>query len=327
VSLPVNDEPPPDPPEDLAGAIDLYRHLVRHGPVDVDRLPGGAAAGAVGTLCALGLASSSGRRLVPVPPTAAVAQVLAARQRELAVRQEALRRAYRDLIRLHEVLSSRQAGDSTARQVLPAAEAAELADRLRRGARRELLDVWTTPAAFSDGLSGPPLEAGVSHRVIVDRSAAHTVPGEQLVAALRRHAEVRLATGVTACLRVADGEDVLVWPLRSGYDDGLDGVADGRGLGATYIRSPAVAAAARGLFELLWSGGSDALPSARPTELTAAQWRILRLMTTGTTDAALAAAAGATVKTVRSHITAILLVLGVSTRFAAGVEAARRGWL
>jgi DNA-binding NarL/FixJ family response regulator len=138
---------------------------------------------------------------------------------------------------------------------------------------------------------------------------------------------------VTACLRVVDERHVLIWPLRGGSDASCsDGPADGPaadgGAGGAYFRSSAIARAASGLFEVLWSGPSVASPTVvRPVELTAAQWRILRLMAAGMSDGALAAAADSTVKTVRSHIAAILLVLGVPTRFAAGVEAARRGWL
>ncbi|MDQ7908256.1 hypothetical protein RB614_27390 [Phytohabitans sp. ZYX-F-186] len=74
-------------------------------------------------------------------------------------------------------------------------------------------------------------------------------------------------------------------------------------------------------------GGSTGSQTTRPAELTGAQWRILRLMTMGMSDVALSSATGATVKTVRRHVTAVLLVLGARTRFAGGVEAARRGWL
>jgi DNA-binding CsgD family transcriptional regulator len=302
--------------EGLAGSIDLYRHLVRAGPVDVDRLPGTQAA----ELRALGLATVRGGWLAPVAPATAMAHVLAARQRETVVRQEALRRAYQDLTRLHDALTSRpDAAGGAAWQALSTSEAAELADRLRRTARRELLEVWTAAQTLTAGSPALATTGAVPHRMVVDRRVTHNPRGEQAVLALRQHVAVRLAAGVTACLRVIDGQHVLVWPLRDGYAGDI-------GTGATYVDSPATAAAIGGLFEVLWSGASAAARTTRPEELTAAQWRILRLMATGMSDAALAAATGATVKTVRSHITAILRALAVPTRFAAGAEAARKGW-
>jgi DNA-binding CsgD family transcriptional regulator len=311
----------------LTDAIELYRYLVRSGPVDVDRMPGAWTAGTAGKLRELGLASTSGRLLVPVSPTTAVAHLLAARAQELAARQDALRRAYRDLIRLHDVLTDLDPGGGTAWRALSTSETAALADRLRRAARRQLLDVWTASAALTARLPDAPPVGGLSHRMILDRRTVHSPRGEQTMLALGRHATVRLATDLTACLRVVDGRHVLVWPLRCGYDAASAAVADDAAAGGIYVCSPAIARAASGLFEVLWSGAWVATPTARPAELTAAQRRTLRLMASGMSDAALARAAGSTVKTIRSDITAILLTLGVPTRFAAGVEAARRGWL
>ena len=51
------------------------------------------------------------------------------------------------------------------------------------------------------------------------------------------------------------------------------------------------------------------------------------LLATGLKDEAVAAVLGLSVKTTRRRITALLAELGVGTRFEAGAEAARRGWI
>ncbi len=311
--------------EELVGVVDLYRRLVRNGPVDIDHLPSTPGADDVDTLRDLGLATVRGRRLAPVPPTAAVARVLAARQQELAVQQDALRRAYRDLTRLRKIVVSRLPGPSAAWRVLPVTEAAELAADLGRAASGELLDVWTTAQALTDRPPGPAATSA-AHRVVLDRRVLHSPHGEQEVADLGRHAAVRLAADVTGCLRLVDGRHVFAWPLRKTDSDAPD-LAGDTGTGAAYVMSPVVATAVRGLFEVLWSGTPVGSRSTRPAELTATQWRILRLMASGMSDAALADATGATIRTVRSHVSAIMRVLGAPTRFAAGVAAVRRGWL
>jgi DNA-binding NarL/FixJ family response regulator len=50
-------------------------------------------------------------------------------------------------------------------------------------------------------------------------------------------------------------------------------------------------------------------------------------MAEGLHDAAIARRAGVSVVSVRRHITAVLAKLGVTSRFAAGAAAQRRGWI
>jgi DNA-binding NarL/FixJ family response regulator len=51
------------------------------------------------------------------------------------------------------------------------------------------------------------------------------------------------------------------------------------------------------------------------------------MLSTSQSDEAIARAAGMSVRTVRRHVAAILEILGVNSRFAAGMMAAKRGWL
>jgi len=53
----------------------------------------------------------------------------------------------------------------------------------------------------------------------------------------------------------------------------------------------------------------------------------LELMAEGLQDDVIARRAGLSTTTVRRHIAAIMKRLGVSSRFAAGAAAQRRGWI
>ncbi|HEX4724576.1 MAG TPA: hypothetical protein VH333_18805 [Pseudonocardiaceae bacterium] len=67
----------------------------------------------------------------------------------------------------------------------------------------------------------------------------------------------------------------------------------------------------------------DGFGDAEPAEI---QLRVLRMMPTDD-DAAIARRLRISVSTVRRHIKSLYLILGVNNRFAAGVVAAKRGWV
>jgi DNA-binding CsgD family transcriptional regulator len=77
-------------------------------------------------------------------------------------------------------------------------------------------------------------------------------------------------------------------------------------------------------YELLWHRGEPVAGGNPP--LGPYQRRILTLMAAGHRDAHVARITGTSTRTVRRHIAAIMLELGTSTRFEAGVAAHRRGW-
>ena len=100
--------------------------------------------------------------------------------------------------------------------------------------------------------------------------------------------------------------------------------------GALVIRAPVIIAALREYFELLWERAIPLRPSrtAAPGDrLTPIQQTVLELMAEGHHDEAIAYRAGISTTTVRRHIAAIMNRLRVSSRFAAGAAAQRRGWI
>jgi len=96
------------------------------------------------------------------------------------------------------------------------------------------------------------------------------------------------------------------------------------------IRAPVIVAALREYFELLWDRAtplSAQRPAAPGDRLTPAQQAVLEMMAQGMHDERIAHQAGISVTTVRRHITSIMTRLGVTSRFAAGAAAQRRGWI
>ena len=100
--------------------------------------------------------------------------------------------------------------------------------------------------------------------------------------------------------------------------------------GALVVRAPVIIAALREYFEMLWERATPLRPQ-RPAvpgdRLTPTQQAVLELMAEGLQDDAIARRAGISTTTVRRHIAAIMNRLGVSSRFAAGAAAQRRGWI
>ncbi|MEV5413848.1 helix-turn-helix domain-containing protein [Thermopolyspora sp. NPDC052614] len=89
------------------------------------------------------------------------------------------------------------------------------------------------------------------------------------------------------------------------------------------VRSPLMVSVLRALFEELWA---RAVPLSRP-ERKDGVVRVLRLAAQGMSDEMIARHLGVCVRTVRSRFAEAMAELGARSRFHAGVEATRRGWL
>lgn len=89
------------------------------------------------------------------------------------------------------------------------------------------------------------------------------------------------------------------------------------------VRSPLVVAVLRALFAELWR---HAVPVPAPGRVDVTR-QVLRLASQGLGDDSIARHLGVSVRTVRSRFAEAMSELGVQSRFQAGVEVARRGWL
>jgi DNA-binding NarL/FixJ family response regulator len=95
--------------------------------------------------------------------------------------------------------------------------------------------------------------------------------------------------------------------------------------GAILVHAPPIVAALREYFELLWA---RAVPvDGGSAKLTAEQQKVLGLVLTGMTDAAIARHLGVSERTVRRHVGAMLKRLGADNRVSLAVTAVREGWV
>jgi DNA-binding CsgD family transcriptional regulator len=68
-------------------------------------------------------------------------------------------------------------------------------------------------------------------------------------------------------------------------------------------------------------------PATGSRELAAAQRELLKLLADGATDESVARHLGISLRTARRHVAALMTNLAATSRFQAGAEAAKRGWL
>jgi DNA-binding CsgD family transcriptional regulator len=91
------------------------------------------------------------------------------------------------------------------------------------------------------------------------------------------------------------------------------------------VRQGALVEALTLLFELYWERavGVPELEGARVDH----RAFLLRQLASGVKDEQIARTLGLSLRTVRRRVSDLMIELGVDTRFQAGVEAVRRGWL
>jgi hypothetical protein len=104
--------------------------------------------------------------------------------------------------------------------------------------------------------------------------------------------------------------------------------------GALIVRQSGLVAGLLDLFHQTWDAAAE-LPAwteisqsaAAGAEIADQDRRLLAMLASGCTDETAARELGVSVRHLRRRISRLMLVLGARSRFEAGVEAARRGWL
>ena len=101
--------------------------------------------------------------------------------------------------------------------------------------------------------------------------------------------------------------------------------------GALVVRHPGIVVGLLDLFRRTWDKADEvpwAAPAARrvasPSER---EIELLALLATGVTDETAARESGTSVRHLRRRVAKLMADLGARSRFEAGVEATRRGWL
>lgn len=155
---------------------------------------------------------------------------------------------------------------------------------------------------------------GRHSRALYPVRALHDAP-DVLAARLAAGEEIRVLPDLpTRLLVVGDTHAVVPEPL---------GLAD---LPLAVVRQRGVVEAMTSWFEELW--GRAAVPSLAAAEpLLDLRQFLLEQLASGAHDEQIARKLGISLRTVRRRVAALMTELGADSRFQAGVEAARRGWL
>ena len=174
-------------------------------------------------------------------------------------------------------------------------------------------DTWTMPreSAISQ-VVGRAVASGRRSRAIYPVRALNQVP-EVLRARMDEGEEVRVIDAMPTRLFVISGSHAVV-PEPLGYSD------EPRLL----VRQGALVDALTLLFELYWE---RSVAVADPTVRVDERAFLVRQLASGAKDEQIARTLGLSLRTVRRRVADLMIELGVDTRFQAGAEAVRRGWL
>lgn len=265
--------------------------------------------------------------LRPASPDLALQGVLAGHQNRLARDQELLLDGHRRLADAQAqfgVDMNRPFPEHLVAVVSDRTQISELSASLVNIARKDwmTLDNLHTEMPLTEDFAQPPLPAfggRVRCRSVYAASAMNDPVARRVIQVCADAGEqARLLPQVPMKMKLADRTTAML-PLTP------TGTA-----GALVIQAPVIISALRDYFELLWERATPlkpGRPSAPADRLTPAQQTVLELMAEGLNDDAIAGRAGLSTTTVRRHVAAIMSRLSVSSRFAAGAAAQRRGWI
>lgn len=314
----------------------LYRTLLRLPDADVGELA--ADVGATPERAGEVLADLAGKGLLrsrpgsrsgwsPVRPDVALEGLLAAEQADIVRRQEEV---VRTRAQVTDLLETYLAG--TARESLLEVELVEGLPAIRARLHQLVLGAVSSvhslishpedsPDAVTSSVSSDiPLAArGVTLRYVFPSSVRETVHvWPEMLRAERRGIQIRLSPEIPLRTVVVDGR-AAVLPLDP----------DDPGRGALFVHSRSLVACANALFTASWAAGEPLLQEGAvpDVDLSDRDRQLLVLMGTGAPDETVARQLGVAVRTVRRDLARLLDELGASSRFQAGVLAARRGWL
>lgn len=305
---------------------DVYLALVDGGPATAaeirDRVAGAKVASALAALEAKGMVSRlTGRpvRYQAARPDMALEVLVRSREQELQqVRLLAtgLMERFRsgqgtvnptDIV---EVVTTREATVQRLAQ-------------LQRSARHQVSAFDRPPyigGLGTNSIESELLSAGIRYRCVYDRSGL-TMPGRLTAIGdlVKSGEQARVAVGVPVKMFLADDTLGLISLERPATSDS-----------ALVIHPSSLLDTLIALFEAVWS---DSVPMRfdAPVEPDAPRrahtGTLLGLLAAGLTDEAIARHMGWHPRTAQRHVRDLMAELGAQTRFQAGLQAARRGWL
>ncbi|MBO0870476.1 MAG: helix-turn-helix transcriptional regulator, partial [Micromonosporaceae bacterium] len=165
-------------------------------------------------------------------------------------------------------------------------------------------------------------EGRVRYRTLYDRTGLGE-PGRiaEIWNGIRHGERARVASSLPMKMAISDESLALIPVSTSGQNRAED---------AYLVHPSSLLAALCELFEALWE---RAVPLNQSTSadghatLTDRDRDLLGLLAAGCTDESIARTFGWSVRTVHRHVHRIMRLMGAQTRFQAGLQAGRRGWL
>ncbi|GAA1127956.1 helix-turn-helix domain-containing protein [Nocardioides aquiterrae] len=311
----------------------LYQRLRSQSGRDVDRLAASMLRtpdellGELEPLLRAGIVRHEGDRLIVEPPAEAVRIVVA----DQAARSQAARRRLEGIADAIDLLAAEEGRPVPSEldrslpidgEVVTAAERTGLYTLVRSlilGSRGDLLwlrpDQWRGPreermtALLREALQS----GGRASRAIYPVRATADAP-EALAARVAAGEQIRVLPDLpTRMLVIGDSHVVLPDPL--GYAD----------MPLAVVRQRGVVEAMALWFELLWERA--AVPAVGDAGRPDLRRFLLQQLAAGEHDEQIARKLGISLRTVRRRIADLMSELGADSRFQAGVEAARRGWI
>jgi sugar-specific transcriptional regulator TrmB/DNA-binding CsgD family transcriptional regulator len=193
-----------------------------------------------------------------------------------------------------------------------------------QSAQREVLAFerppYAVPRDFDEvATEAPILERGVSLRVIYSAEALEADGKLDIVRALVALGEqARTLPDLPLKLVIVDRRVARVSLTTDAYATEMVAVIHTSGLLDALVA----------LFEAYWQRAHPVGATVtEPVELSADEARVLGMLGAGFKDESIARHLGASMRTTGRRVSSIMDVLGASTRFQAGAQAVRRGWL
>lgn len=211
------------------------------------------------------------------------------------------------------------------------ADAGAVAQRIAHEHRTATRRLWwaidSSPAALQV-LADPDrlaVREGVERRLVLDTSLLGSeVALEHVERSLAAGHAVGVANGLPFSAVLADSTAAIIDVTAFAEE----------GEGSVEVRLPPSVQAVRRLLEVMWGLSTpygrhlrDAMDDEGVLPLAVRDRRILALLTTGASDQVIARQSGVSVRTVERRVRYLMDRLGAATRFQAGVQAARRGWI
>jgi len=270
-------------------------------------------------------------RMIPVSPAVGLETMLRRQEEYLAMRRRALEagraaaRAVRGTARAAGGTADDTDADPDLERVLGADAVQTRLEEIVSSAESEVLSLVPGRAIPQGALAAASvtddllMHRGVKCKILYQdsvRTDPATVAYGRWLA--ERGSEIRTAAVLPMRLLVIDRRVALV-PLNP----------DNPREGALSTTAPGMVGQLTTLFELVWA-------EARPLEtrsadsdeaLSPGERELLRMLATGFTDEASANRLGVSLRTVRRMMADLMARLGATSRFEAGLKAAKRGWL